>query len=313
MNPSELEFFKQQKMNIEQSIAVGGFGEIFLVYSEQYKMHFAMKKIESKFFNRTEIDVLQSIDNNNIVRLYSYFELGEHVFLLMEYCPSDLYQYVKENEDIEPEKLRKYIQEMVLSIKACHDYKIAHNDIKPSNFLLDKYGRVKVCDFGLSMIHEEDSLSKSYKGTLFFMAPEQLRRTEYNPIKADIWSLGVTMFYMATKTYPFIASHPDLILKLIDNGNYPIFAVKNPNLRRIIMKCLQVDPSQRPTCEEILAMPYFASNSIKGVGIHAIASTNHCKLILKPNASSEKSIFDNKHSFVSSKRLRPKSLLNTKR
>lgn len=272
MNTEEIEFFKAQGIEIESNIAKGGFGQLFLVYSHKYDAKFAMKRVPLKCFNRNEIECLKRVDHVGIIDLYQYYIFGENVYLLMDYCPTDLFHLFKNEDEISDDLLAKYIRDILIAIKACHDINIAHNDIKPSNFLIDRYGRIKVCDFGLSRCYEENQLSSTFKGTLLFMAPELLKKIEFNAIKADIWALGVTFFYMATRTYPFLGSCGDMCLKLIKEGNYPLFAVRNPLLRQLIGKCLAVNPEERPSIDELLKLPYF-----KGY-------ETHCSYKLLPNA-----------------------------
>lgn len=257
MNQEELAFFKENQITIESEIAKGGFGEIYLVNSGKYNVKFAMKKVPVKRFNQSEVDCMKNIDHVNMINLYSYYYVGDYVYMFMEYCPFDLERLIKREEGLNEDQLIKYIHDILIAIEACHEKNIAHNDIKPSNFLVDKYGRIKVCDFGLSHMYEENEKCSSYKGTTLFMAPEVLKKTQYNPIKADIWSLGVTFFYMATQNYPFMASCGSLLLKLIEDGNYPIFMIRNPFLRQLVTKCLNANPDLRPTVSELLLLPYF--------------------------------------------------------
>lgn len=310
MNQKEVEFFEEQGIIVKQEIGKGGFGQIFLVYSTVYKSLFALKRIPMKRFNQAEIDVLKSINYINIVNLYQYYKFENNVYLLMEYCQNDLYHLIINSEETDCQCLYKYCSEIVKSIKALHDCNIAHNDIKPSNFLVDKYGRIKACDFGLSMMN--DDYTHNCKGTLFFMAPELLQNENHNPLKSDIWALGVTLFFLSTRTYPFIASNSQLMLKMIMDGNYPIFAVKNPNLRRVIMRCLQINPDDRCTINEILEMPYFA-NGLQAKTIRTVFSQGQCSILIKPKFTSEKSVLVGKHSFIPSKLLIPRPIINTKR
>ncbi|EAX84581.1 CAMK family protein kinase [Trichomonas vaginalis G3] len=292
MNEEEINFLKSHDIVIESEIAKGGFGEIYLLYSSKYNQKFALKKVPIKRFNQAEIDCMKTVDHVNIINLYNYYFFKDYVYLCMEYCPFDLLKILKRDEDINDETLTRYIHDILAAINACHEKNVAHNDIKPSNFLIDKYGRIKVCDFGLSNIYCDHELCSSFKGTMLFMAPEILRKIKFDPIKADIWSLGITFFFMATRTYPFIAANGSLLLKLIDEGNYPIFAVRNPLLRQIISKCLAINPEDRPSISEILQMPYFNSFSgMPGLRKNILTATLSLRqVIVRPRCSCERVI-----------------------
>ncbi|EAY08929.1 CAMK family protein kinase [Trichomonas vaginalis G3] len=179
--------------------------------------------------------------------------------MLMEYCPNDLFNLLKGNTNVTEDQMLRYMHDILIAIKACHDRNIAHNDIKPSNFLLDKYGRIKMCDFGLSRMYDEHCMSSCYRGTMLFMAPELFKKSPYNPLKADIWSIGITFFYIATRSFPFFAADKQVYIKSLNSGIYPQFIVQNPQLRVLIQSCLQVNPEARPTIDELLQMPYFDS------------------------------------------------------
>lgn len=259
MNEKETQFFEHEGLVYQRTIASGAYGVLYLVFSNRYQTFFALKKVPEQEFNQAEIDCLKSLDQCNIVNLYKYYHFDDYVYLLMEFCPNDLASILKQNEGLAEDQLLKYAHDILIAIKACHDLNIAHNDIKPSNFLVDKYGRIKMCDFGLSRMYDENCMSSSYKGTMLFMAPELFKKTPYNPMKADIWSIGVTLFFLATNTYPFFAQDRQVFLKTLNTGSFPSFLVHNKHLRMIVNACLQVNPDDRPTIDELLAMPYFES------------------------------------------------------
>lgn len=257
MDEKELAYFENVGILYQNVIAQGGFGTIFLVFSVQYQQYFALKKIPEQRFNESEIECLMNLDHPNTIMLYKCFRFDGYVYMLMEYCPKDLATILSNDEPLEEDLIRKYCYDILIAIKACHDKNIAHGDIKPSNFLIDKYGRIKVCDFGLSTIHQDIPMSSSYKGTFYFMCPELIQKKIYNPLKSDIWAIGVTFYFIATRRYPFYSSNPQVLMNVIEAGVYPAFKVKNILLRNVISRCLEVNPEKRATIQELLKMKYF--------------------------------------------------------
>lgn len=257
MEPEEVRFFLTQGIVFKKLIAKGGYGVVFLVYSTQYQNNYALKKIPGNLFNQSELDCLIAIDDPAIVSLYQYYQYGKFVYLLMEYCPLDLSTIIKSTKKIQAVERLRYIHDMVLSIKACHERNIAHSDIKPSNFFIDQYGRVKVGDFGFSSMYKDNASSMHFRGTRLFMAPELFYSHPYNPLAADIWALGVTIYLLSTGKYPFYSNDSDGLVRLITIGFYSTKEIDDKNLQDLIARCLITNPASRATVTELLLHPYF--------------------------------------------------------
>ena len=249
-------FMQEYNLEFRDIIGHGAFGVIFLVYSTQYKQEFAVKKIEKDRFAQAEVDFLIKLDSPHIVNLYGYYVFGTSVYLMMEYCPLSISNLLK-NGKLTGDELHRVAGGICMSIKACHDQKISHADVKPSNFLLDKYGRVKVCDFGLSYECMDDEQRSHFVGSLPFMAPEIIKKNPYDPIKADIWSLGITLYALAAGRMPWKNGSREMILDQIRSGSLPAYGIKDRSFLEIIKKCLNPIPNQRATIDEILSMPFF--------------------------------------------------------
>lgn len=99
-----------------------------------------------------------------------------------------------------------------------HSQKIAHRDIKPENIVIDSYNHVKLGNFGLYNKLSEDESAHLKWGSLMFFSPEILAKTNYDPFKSDIYSLGITFFYLATGKYPFSSSTSKKLKELLIYG-----------------------------------------------------------------------------------------------
>lgn len=292
MFDKEIEFFGSQGLQYVSILGRGGYGTIYLVYSSQYKMNFAMKKIPVRYFKEEEIKSMINIDSPRIVRLYNYYKLDQFVYLLMEYCPTDLLHVI--SKKMSHKQLFQYIYEMILCVEACHENNIAHNDIKPSNFLVDKYGHVKISDFGLSSIYKENPESYDRKGTLPFMAPEMFGSAPYNPFLSDIWSLGVSIYGITTGKFPFMGKNDFDLIRKIYSGKYNEEILPCPQLAELIVSCIVVDPRKRLSFDEIWRLPIF-SDHFKCFKSRSLANFSTLKLqkdiIVKP--------FHNSHKLIS--------------
>lgn len=290
------EFFMKQGLEYVSMIAQGGFGTIYKVYSKKYDQFFALKQVPVESFNETELECLKSLSDSRIVNLYQYYRLNGSVYLLMEFCPTDLAHVLKTKKILSKVELQQYCYNVIAAVKACHDQNIAHCDIKPTNFLIDAYGRVKICDFGLSTITHGDNLLHCFKGTKLFLSPEIILRNHYNPFAADIWAIGVTLYFIATHQFPFNSADSKRLHEKIIACAYNPLLVEDPELRDVIDACLQIDPKERPTTQELLEMPFFNSWSLLK---HSQIPLNRSAHIVRSNPFIVKPKFDMRKTVLS--------------
>lgn len=235
-----------------ETIAKGSYGTVYKVFSYQYQQEFALKKIPAEKFNDSEIQCMIEIRSSNIVPLYKYYRYQKSVYLLMEYCPRSIDSFILEGPTQSLEKQYQIANGLAMALKSCHDFGIYHGDVKPSNFLIDKYGRIKICDFGFSQKIETDEYNTEFRGTIFFEAPEIINKQPFDCFAADIWSLGVTLFIVLTGQLPWNFTSKDAMLKSINNALFDEFFIKDDFLRSIVTMCMKIDPKQRPTAAEIV-------------------------------------------------------------
>lgn len=253
---TETQFLNYLGLQYQDVITQLGDGAIYLVYSRQYNCSFALKSISQKAFCSSEIECFQILDDPCIVSLYQYFSFDGKVYLLMEYCHNDLDRYLKTKPRMNNEDILVLCYNVARAIKSCHDRGIAHGDIKPSNILLDKYGRVKINDFRSASISQGEKINK-FKGTRYFEAPEIIDGMLYDPIKADIWALGVTFYIIATNTLPFQSYDNEQLKAKIKNGTYSEYKISDPCIKQLIRLCLDRNPESRPSIQTIIELPFF--------------------------------------------------------
>ena len=246
---------KENGFELCSEIGHGSFSYCYKVYSLAYKQYFvckvvpiSLKKTHSgtEVYNN-ELSALCKIIHPHIIKIYKTFSNQTHLFLILEYCPhGDLFNQVETNGPIKnPVQLLVQISMILDALTYLEQNNIAHKDIKPSNILIDQHGRPKLADFGLSSTFERDTLSEDFSGSLAFLAPEVILRKPYDLNKADIWSFGVTLYYIAFGKLPFPLKDWKVLVSSILNCKYEMPNDANEVIKKIIMKSLVIDPSNR--------------------------------------------------------------------
>ena len=250
---TESSFFEWNKYIINRkSIGRGTYSKVYQGYHKETKVEIAMKKI---LFNKlqsnvkdkviSEINILQKMNHNNIMKLYEYKFEGEYIILITEFCNNgDLSNWIKihhskeENEDI--------IKQITKGVKYLHNNNILHRDIKPENILLHN-GIVKICDFGFSIIIKENlQMFSTICGTPLFMSPEILFLKPYT-IKSEIWSLGILYFMILYHIHPFgnLQSLDDYRIKIKNKIIY-LSIDKMNHIIELIKRMLNYKDNDRP-------------------------------------------------------------------
>jgi serine/threonine protein kinase len=243
-----------------REIGCGTFGKVHLVLSKQYNQYFAIKEATkfSKFDVSHEFEILKQLLHPNILNLYSMLKFSSSECLVLEYCSGGtLEDLVKSHGPIQPPTLYRYCLQILSAVEYMHQNQIAHRDIKPSNIMLDSYDRIKLTDFGLSM--EMSSSTKStFEGTIMYMAPELLNKIKgYDTFLADIYSLGVTFYFMSQGIDPFVSSNKNGLISLISGGYYPPLQNIDPLFRKIICQMMSINPKNRPNISSLISNPIF--------------------------------------------------------
>jgi serine/threonine protein kinase len=184
-----------------ESIGKGGEGEVYLCNHNATNAKYAIKVTTT----RQEREALMRLWHPNVIYLYDSFIESGRAFLVFEYCEGGNLEKRIQKGDISQNELFSISCHLVLAVQACHSAQIAHLDIKPSNILLTKEGRIKLADFGIAVGTKSHVWGQS-RGSPGFVAPEIGTGRPYDPFKADIWSLGVTLHYLATRKLPWSIS-----------------------------------------------------------------------------------------------------------
>ena len=206
---------------------------------------------------------LKKFPNKNIVKSYDLFEDSQNLYLIHEYIKGfDLKEYqskIKENnEEINPKMLINLSSQILNSINYLHSYGIIHRDIKHTNILINEKNIIKIIDFGLSRVLGKNEYTMNPYGSLCFKAPEIVLERPYN-YKVDIWSLGITLYFLLYGHTPFNKVNSNILKDQICNETIKFENdFKFELMANIINECLTKNFDLRPTSDDIIKK-YFSN------------------------------------------------------
>ncbi|KAH3687325.1 hypothetical protein WICPIJ_001669 [Wickerhamomyces pijperi] len=193
------------EITTQQNIGHGSFGAVtksILIRPEEKTI--AIKKVlQDKRFKNRELQIMKTLDHQNITRLFYYSYENEntnssnnlYLNLIMEYLPTTLYkrnQYFTIKKISMPEQeIKVYLYQMLRGLEYLHSMNICHRDIKPQNLLVDhQNGILKMCDFGSAKILSPSEQNVSYICSRYYRAPELIFGATNYTTKIDVWSTG---------------------------------------------------------------------------------------------------------------------------
>lgn len=151
-----------------------------------------------------EIEIQSSLNNRNIIRLFSQIKDGPIINLVLEYASNgSLFEYLQKNRILSDKQIAFIFKEICLGIQYLHSFGIIHRDIKLENILFDEHYNLKLADFGFACYDDQKVVRKTMCGTKEYFAPEIFRGKQQNR-KLDVWCLGVLLYELCHNNTPFV-------------------------------------------------------------------------------------------------------------
>jgi len=199
----------------------------------------------------SEVRIARQVSHPNVCRVFDIGDADGLPFLTMEFVDGeDLASVVRRIGRLSPERATEIARQICAGLAAAHERGVIHRDLKPANVMLDGAGKIRITDFGLAGIAATIQGADVRAGTPAYMAPEQLAGKEVTA-KSDIYSLGLILYEVLTGKRAFEAATLPELVKLREQGTVTsassIVKDLDPLIERVMLRCLEKDPAQRPS------------------------------------------------------------------
>jgi serine/threonine protein kinase len=260
------------RYEIRRGLGRGAMGSVYLAYDAKLQREVAIKVLQKEFaasakyrtrFER-EAHSIAALKHPNIVEIYDYGgSPEEYLYLVMEYIRGPhVGKLCREHSPFPESVLAAIGSELAAALSCAHGAGIIHRDLKPENVFVDR-GRLVLADFGIVKAITADSPlgaaaaspRTDIVGTPGFMAPEQLTQEQLDP-RADLFSLGALLYYLATMKPPFEADSPYALLKEFQASRPQPLSVLRADLSdelcALVHGCIDTNREHRPKDAEVV-------------------------------------------------------------
>jgi serine/threonine protein kinase len=245
-----------ERYRIVSLLGQGGMGEVYraddITLDQPVALKFLPASYESnpawleRFHN--EVRLSRQVTHPNVCRVFDLGQVDGEQFISMEFVDGeDLACLLRRIGRLPRDKAIQISRQLCAGLAAAHDKGVLHRDLKPANIMLDGRGQVRITDFGIS--GRIDGGHDAAAGTPAYMAPEQFTQGDAT-VRSDIYSLGLVLYEIFTGRPAFSAhSMPEYSrLHRSTSPTHPSTFVEDmdPLAERVIMRCLEKDPTKRP-------------------------------------------------------------------
>ena len=238
----------------------GGMGEVYRADDLKLGQPVALKFLPEDLLSdgaalarfHREVRVARQVSHKNVCRVYDIGEIEGRHFLSMELIKGEeLSSLLRRIGRLPQDKAVQIARQICAGLAAAHESGVLHRDLKPSNVMIDEHGDARITDFGLAGLEEELRDEGIVAGTPAYMAPEQLEGKTFT-VRSDIYSLGLLLYELFTGKKAFDAATLGDVLKLRKSDPTPttptsIVKGLDPLIEKVIDRCIQKDPAERPS------------------------------------------------------------------
>jgi serine/threonine protein kinase len=281
------ELANHAKFRIVRELGRGGMGVIYLAEHRVMDKRVALKVISPAVLDnpqalarfQAEVKAAGRLDHQNIARAYDADQAGDLHFLVMEFVEGQsLAQLLEKKGPLPIAAACHYVRQAAVGLQHACEREMVHRDIKPHNLMLTPKGVVKVLDFGLARLRSEHRAGsrltqlESFMGTPEYVSPEQATDAREADIRADIYSLGCTLYALLAGRPPFVEETVvKVVLAHIEKAAAPLHELRpdvSAELSAVVAKMLAKDRAQRyqrPIEVAQALVPFIKAGSQMGV------------------------------------------------
>ena len=205
---------------------------------------------------RQEIEILRTLQHENIVLMLDYFETDNEICVVTEFAQGELFDILEDDRSLPEEVVRSIARQLVQALHYLHRHRVLHRDMKPQNVLLGAGSRVMLCDFGFARaMSQHTTVLTSIKGTPLYMSPELVQELPYDH-RADLWSLGIILFELFVGQPPFYTNNIYSLISLIVQQDVQYPPTMSSSFRSFLSGLLTKRPEHRLAWPQLLFHPF---------------------------------------------------------
>lgn len=266
----------------------GGIVRMHVVDGKEYaiKEYRERKRREKLQRYRSKIEqeylISKKLKHQNIIELFDFYSDSSSSYLVMEYCPTDLFNVLsnasKNMELLSIKETECYFKQIIFGLNYLQKQGIAHRDIKPENCVVDRNGILKLIDFGCSKSFKVNSIVNGMAGSEPYIAPE-VYYPNYDMSLIDIWSAMVVYIVISNNRFPWRRAYKEdkryYKFASCDDERFKMFSeCRSPHIRKFILKVMDPNPHIRMNVQELIQ-----SKEFKLINCCSIDNNNHKHLL----------------------------------